>query len=113
MCPILDGCVCRAFELPVYLVYNSVILALCLIDSSTLVQGVCNPTGVFSELEEAARDEILVAGGSLSHHHGVGKSRAGELANVFITFLHLWACSRYGFGTMATPEIILFPQAFS
>ncbi len=41
-------------------------------------QGVTNPTGVFCELEEAARDEILLAGGSLSHHHGIGKSRAGE-----------------------------------
>lgn len=41
-------------------------------------QGVRNPVGVFSGLEEAARDEILLAGGSLSHHHGIGKSRAGE-----------------------------------
>lgn len=41
------------------------------------VQGVRDPPGVFSELEEAARDEILSAGGSLSHHHGVGKARAG------------------------------------
>lgn len=45
-------------------------------------QGVGNPTGVFSELEEAARDEILLAGGSLSHHHGIGKSRAGKLSLV-------------------------------
>lgn len=41
-------------------------------------QGVRNPVAVFSGLEEAARDEILLAGGSLSHHHGIGKSRAGE-----------------------------------
>eukprot|EP00752_Nemacystus_decipiens_P003513 g3241.t2 len=45
-------------------------------------QGVVNPTGVFAELEEAARDEILLAGGSLSHHHGIGKSRAGFLSRV-------------------------------
>lgn len=41
-------------------------------------QGVENPVSVFAELEEAARDEILLAGGSLSHHHGIGKARSGE-----------------------------------
>ena len=30
---------------------------------------------VFEELETIARDEILASGGSLSHHHGVGKIR--------------------------------------
>ncbi|CAM9110256.1 unnamed protein product, partial [Hapterophycus canaliculatus] len=45
-------------------------------------QGVRDPSGVFSELEEAARDEILSAGGSLSHHHGIGKSRAGFLSRI-------------------------------
>ncbi|CAN0501314.1 unnamed protein product, partial [Ectocarpus sp. 12 AP-2014] len=45
-------------------------------------QGVRNPVGVFSGLEEAARDEILLAGGSLSHHHGIGKSRAGFASRV-------------------------------
>jgi len=34
-----------------------------------------NPSEVFAELERAARDEILRSGGSLSHHHGVGKLR--------------------------------------
>jgi alkyldihydroxyacetonephosphate synthase len=28
-------------------------------------------------VEDAARDEVLVSGGSLSHHHGVGKIRKG------------------------------------
>lgn len=41
-------------------------------------QGIENPVKVFSELEEAARDEILLAGGSLSHHHGIGKARSGK-----------------------------------
>ncbi|CAM9784572.1 unnamed protein product [Ectocarpus sp. 8 AP-2014] len=45
-------------------------------------QGVRNPVDVFSGLEEAARDEILLAGGSLSHHHGIGKSRAGFASRV-------------------------------
>lgn len=34
-----------------------------------------SPLKVFSEIEEEARDEILKNGGSLSHHHGVGKLR--------------------------------------
>jgi alkyldihydroxyacetonephosphate synthase len=38
-------------------------------------KGVENPSEVYAELEVAARDEILRCGGSLSHHHGVGKLR--------------------------------------
>ena len=38
-------------------------------------KGVANPSEVYAEIEEAARDEILKAGGSLSHHHGIGKLR--------------------------------------
>jgi alkyldihydroxyacetonephosphate synthase len=45
-------------------------------------KGVENPAGVFAELERAARDEILRSGGSLSHHHGVGKIRRGFLPRV-------------------------------
>lgn len=30
---------------------------------------------VYDELETIARNEILASGGSLSHHHGVGKIR--------------------------------------
>jgi len=35
------------------------------------------------ELEHAARDEILKSGGSLSHHHGVGKIRRDFLRACF------------------------------
>jgi alkyldihydroxyacetonephosphate synthase len=35
-----------------------------------------------AQLERAARDEILSAGGSLSHHHGVGKLRRSFLPRV-------------------------------
>ncbi len=38
-------------------------------------KGVANPSAVYHEIENAARDEILQAGGSLSHHHGVGQLR--------------------------------------
>ena len=45
-------------------------------------KGVENPSEVFAEIEHAARAEILDAGGSLSHHHGVGKLRAGFLSEI-------------------------------
>jgi alkyldihydroxyacetonephosphate synthase len=47
--------------------------------SSENVPNACN---VFSEIEHAARSEILNQGGSLSHHHGVGKIRASFLSSV-------------------------------
>ncbi|XP_049869495.1 alkyldihydroxyacetonephosphate synthase [Pectinophora gossypiella] len=34
-----------------------------------------NALTVYEEIEEAARDEIIASGGSISHHHGVGKLR--------------------------------------
>ncbi|XP_075973855.1 alkyldihydroxyacetonephosphate synthase [Anticarsia gemmatalis] len=34
-----------------------------------------DPVTVYEEIEEAARDEIIACGGSISHHHGVGKLR--------------------------------------
>jgi len=37
---------------------------------------------VYDELETIARDEILASGGSLSHHHGVGKIRRKWLPTV-------------------------------
>jgi alkyldihydroxyacetonephosphate synthase len=38
-------------------------------------KGVTHPSRVYHELESIARQEILRSGGSLSHHHGVGKIR--------------------------------------
>ena len=34
-----------------------------------------DPSRLYSEIEHAARDEVLRQGGSLSHHHGIGKIR--------------------------------------
>lgn len=34
-----------------------------------------NPVELYEKIEEKARDEILANGGSISHHHGVGKLR--------------------------------------
>uniref|UniRef100_A0AAQ4R1S2 Alkylglycerone-phosphate synthase n=1 Tax=Gasterosteus aculeatus aculeatus TaxID=481459 RepID=A0AAQ4R1S2_GASAC len=38
-------------------------------------RGLSDPVHMFEEVEHAAREEILANGGSLSHHHGVGKLR--------------------------------------
>lgn len=37
--------------------------------------GLNNPVETYEHIEEAAREEILANGGSISHHHGVGKLR--------------------------------------
>ncbi len=46
-------------------------------------KGVEAPSGLYAELEKRARDEILASGGSLSHHHGVGKLRQHYLPEIF------------------------------
>jgi alkyldihydroxyacetonephosphate synthase len=46
-------------------------------------KGVEHASEVYAELERAARDEILRSGGSLSHHHGIGKLRQPFLPRVF------------------------------
>ena len=43
---------------------------------ATCIAGVGEPSAAFAELEHEAREEVLASGGSLSHHHGVGKLRA-------------------------------------
>lgn len=40
------------------------------------ISGVADPSKAFASIEECARQEILEAGGSLSHHHGLSKLRA-------------------------------------
>ncbi|XP_045497664.1 alkyldihydroxyacetonephosphate synthase [Colias croceus] len=37
--------------------------------------GCVDPLRTYEEIEDAARDEIIANGGSISHHHGVGKLR--------------------------------------
>jgi alkyldihydroxyacetonephosphate synthase len=53
-------------------------------------KGVEHPSEVFADLERAARDEILASGGSLSHHHGIGKLRAAFLPRVFSPAALAW-----------------------
>ena len=45
-------------------------------------KGIPNPQKVYLELENIARQEILRSGGSLSHHHGVGKLRREFLPQI-------------------------------
>ncbi len=45
-------------------------------------KGVDQPTRVYAEMEAAARAEVLRCGGSLSHHHGVGKLRRRFLPEI-------------------------------
>jgi alkyldihydroxyacetonephosphate synthase len=53
-------------------------------------KGVEHPSEVFAELERAARDEILKSGGSLSHHHGIGKLRSAFLPRVLTPAALAW-----------------------
>jgi alkyldihydroxyacetonephosphate synthase len=46
-------------------------------------KGVDDPVAQYTALEHAAREEILAAGGTLSHHHGVGKIRQDFLGEVY------------------------------
>lgn len=39
-------------------------------------EGRSDPVEAYEHIENCARDEILSSGGSLSHHHGVGKLRS-------------------------------------
>jgi alkyldihydroxyacetonephosphate synthase len=45
-------------------------------------KGVPHPSQIYNELESIAREEILRSGGSLSHHHGIGKVRRSFLPDV-------------------------------
>ena len=53
-------------------------------------KGVAGASEVYAELERAARDEILLSGGSLSHHHGVGKLRQPFLPRVLSPTALAW-----------------------
>lgn len=54
-------------------------------------KGLDAPQQVYMDIEAAARDEILAAGGSISHHHGIGKIRQQFLPRVFSPASLQWA----------------------
>jgi len=45
-------------------------------------KGLDDPSGVYHKIEQRLRQVILDNGGSLSHHHGVGKIRKGFLPQI-------------------------------
>lgn len=54
-------------------------------------EGLAHPLETYGALEAAARDEILTRGGSLSHHHGIGKRRQRFLSRVLSPAALEWA----------------------
>ena len=54
-------------------------------------KGVANPSRVYGEMEDAARAQILQSGGSLSHHHGIGKIRKKFLPQIMSAATLSWA----------------------
>ena len=57
------------------------------------VDGVADPLAAYLEIEHAARDEILSCGGSLSHHHGIGKIRRGFLSRTLSPAARAWTAA--------------------
>lgn len=51
---------------------------------------VAEPDQVYLTIEKAAREAVLAAGGSLSHHHGVGKLRRGFLPAIMSPAALAW-----------------------
>ncbi len=54
-------------------------------------EGVDHPSEVYAEIERAAREEILKQGGSLSHHHGIGKLRQRYLGDIMSATALAWS----------------------
>jgi alkyldihydroxyacetonephosphate synthase len=54
-------------------------------------EGVEHPSEVYAEIERAAREEILKLGGSLSHHHGIGKLRQRYLSDIYSPTSLAWS----------------------
>lgn len=71
-------------------------------------KGVDDPSHVYHEIENAARDEILKAGGSLSHHHGVGSLRRDFLPRVMSETAMRW---RSGAHDAIDPQGVIGPRA--
>ncbi|PVD35874.1 hypothetical protein C0Q70_02843 [Pomacea canaliculata] len=64
-------------------------------------RGISDPVHVYEEIESCARDEILANGGSISHHHGVGKIRKQWLKKTV---------GELGVGTMKALKAYIDPQ---
>jgi len=53
-------------------------------------KGVENAVGAYHEIEAEARREVIAAGGSISHHHGVGKLRLPFVSDIMSPAMITW-----------------------
>jgi alkyldihydroxyacetonephosphate synthase len=53
-------------------------------------KGVADAVGEYHHIEMAARKEVLEAGGSISHHHGVGKLRLPFIQDIMSPAMQQW-----------------------
>lgn len=53
-------------------------------------KGVKDPVGDYHEIEAEARKEVIAAGGSISHHHGVGKLRLSFVRDIMSPAMVTW-----------------------
>lgn len=53
-------------------------------------KGVENAVGAYHEIEAEARKEVIAAGGSISHHHGVGKLRLPFVSDIMSPAMIIW-----------------------
>nr|XP_023663309.1 alkyldihydroxyacetonephosphate synthase, peroxisomal-like [Paramormyrops kingsleyae] len=64
-------------------------------------RGLSDPMRLYEQVEHSAREEILASGGSLSHHHGVGKLRKQWMQETI---------SKVGLGMLRSVKEHLDPQ---
>jgi alkyldihydroxyacetonephosphate synthase len=53
-------------------------------------KGVADAVGAYHEIESIARREVIAAGGSISHHHGVGKLRLPFVNDIMSPAMQAW-----------------------
>jgi alkyldihydroxyacetonephosphate synthase len=53
-------------------------------------KGVADAVGSYHEIESVARKEVIAAGGSISHHHGVGKLRLPFVNDIMSPAMQAW-----------------------
>ena len=53
-------------------------------------KGVADAVGAYHEIESVARREVIAAGGSISHHHGVGKLRLPFVNDIMSPAMQAW-----------------------